>query len=488
MIAEVWRGADRLGLRLVFYTLLVSAVISAFASGIQLFQNYKQQANAAFGVVERVETSLIKPLEYALWHFDFQQVRAILQGIQADKNVGHVLLTSVTGHRFEMGDLNFERRPVSFNLTRVDGVQRADIGTLTINVSFETVWSAMRAQLLTLLITNTAKAWLVAIAMLLIFRRLVTRHLRMIARLVQTAGTSADLLQISLDRPEPPRPDTLSKIIAALNDLSERSSQSVRQMQIEMDQRRAAEAEARAAAQARSSFLANMSHEIRTPLNAMMGLFQLIEMSDVPAKQREQARTGIEAGNTMLDQLNNVLEASRLEARAVEVAALDCAVTDLVARWRAMALGAVERYQRDLEVAVTVSPRVPAMVAVDGKRITQIVLNLCDNAAKFTERGRMEIRIDYLRLDGADCLRVAVSDTGPGIAADQIDRVFERFTRQETGLTQLKAGTGLGLSICRDIAALMDGALTVERQGPGSEWSTRFILTVPDRIPLGTVA
>ena len=238
--------------------------------------------------------------------------------------------------------------------------------------------------------------------------------------------------------------------------------------------------DALAADQMKEAFLANMSHEVRTPLNAMMGLFQIIEMSDVDATIKTHASTGLAAGQSMVRQLNNVLEVSRIEAKAVSLNRKTVPLAPLVAQWRDIARGAVSQHKKDIEVLAYVGESVPNSVFLDQERTTQIVMNLCDNAAKFTEAGRIGIFINTVQTDTLrPCLEIAIVDTGCGIAQPKIDNVFERFAQVDTSITRRHSGTGLGLSICRDLAILMGGHLNVECPSSIDEYATRFVLTIP---------
>ncbi|WP_299655757.1 HAMP domain-containing sensor histidine kinase [uncultured Tateyamaria sp.] len=470
---------DRLGLRLVVVTLLVSTLFSAVAAGVQLYLSYQRQVGTAFQVVDRVSATALEPLQNALWQFDFEQVDIILRGIQSDPAVAHVLLNSSTGHVFEFGDSEYKERKTNFELVhQVDGDEDL-IGSLTIYLSLDTIWASLWAQFLTLVATNLIKAYLVAIALLVFYYRLVTRHLSKIARRVEAFDEPNAPLGLELDRPATHRADAIDKIVSALNDMSLRSALQIDALEREVAQRKVAEQEALTASLARKRFLANMSHEIRTPLNAMMGLFQLIEMSDVPERQKKQASTGLEAAKVMLSQLTNVLEVSRIEANAVKLTRHHIDTRKLADQWGETAEGAVQRYDKDIEVIVEVADDVPATLHVDDKRVTQIVHNLCDNAAKFTMEGKILIHIGCAPQTDPEMVTISVSDTGAGLPADEVSAVFDRFAQVDDSLTRRHSGTGLGLSISADLAKLMGGELFAECPSPLSGYNTTFTLHIP---------
>ncbi|WP_299046282.1 ATP-binding protein [uncultured Tateyamaria sp.] len=474
---------DPLGLRLVVATLLISTLFSAVASSVQLYLSYQRQVGTAFQVVDRVSASALEPLQNALWQFDFEQVDIILRGIQSDPAVAHVMLASTTGHSFEYGDQSYLERETTFELERNVNGEGNVIGTLTIYLSLDSIWADLWAQFLTLIATNLIKAYLVAFALLIVYYWYVTRHLSDVAERIGVADPGQAPLSLTLDRRAKMRPDAIDKIVSALNDMSHRSAQQIDALENEVAQRKKAETEAVTAALARKRFLANMSHEIRTPLNAMMGLFQLIEMSDVPARQKKQAATGLDAANVLLGQLTNVLEVSRLEANAVRLNPRSVNLMSLAEQWRDTAVGSVMRYEKDIKVHLKVADDVPTDVCFDDKRVSQIVHNLCDNAAKFTAEGAVMIAVGMTQATAANrpMIEISVSDTGPGILCNDGTNVFERFSQVDDSLTRRHSGTGLGLSISRDLAKLMGGQLEVESPSNLEDYATTFTLQIPAR-------
>ncbi|MEM8655307.1 MAG: ATP-binding protein [Pseudomonadota bacterium] len=473
---------DRLGIRLVVATLLISTLFSAVAAGVQLYLSYQRQVGATVQVVDRVSATALEPLQNALWQFDFEQVDIILRGIQSDPAVAHVTLTSSTGHRFEYGEQDYMERQNRFELVhRLNGVPET-IGNLDIYLSLEAIWTNLWAQFMTLIATNLIKAYLVAFALLVLYYRMVTRHLSHIARHIETYDEPHKPLDLVMDRASQPRPDAIDKIATALNGMSQRSVHQIDRLEGEVKQREAAEREAVKASQVRKRFLANMSHEVRTPLNAMMGLFQLIEMSDVPARQKQQAATGLDAAKVLLSQLTNVLEVSRLEANAVTLSPREVEIAPLARQWAEAARGTVKRYGKSLDVKVELADTLPAHLQFDDKRVTQIVQNLCDNAAKFSSVGALLIRVGLDPQDTSSrlpVLMVSVSDTGPGLSTEDARTAFERFAQVDDSLTRRHSGTGLGLSISADLAKLMGGQLEVESPSQLRNYTTTFTLRIP---------
>lgn len=237
--------------------------------------------------------------------------------------------------------------------------------------------------------------------------------------------------------------------------------------------------EAKKAMKIRKVFLANMSHEVRTPLNAIMGLFQLIQMADVPERQKKQAEVGLNASHHLLAQLVNVLELSRVEANAVEIDPKPTDIRSLAAQWLETASATNHRLGKPIEISLEIDETIPELAVLDERRVTQILNNLTDNALKFTKEGRVTIQVGQVLgpdVSAPQTLEISVSDTGCGIARNKRETVFERFVQIDDAQTRENSGSGLGLAISRELALLMGGTLEVACPSPDDCYATTFSL------------
>ncbi len=239
-------------------------------------------------------------------------------------------------------------------------------------------------------------------------------------------------------------------------------------------QAESARARAEEATRAKSMFLANMSHEIRTPMNAVIGLSYLALNSDSPSLQRDYVGKIHRAGTSLLGIISGILDFSKIEAGKLELESADFDLDDLLAHVAAVAGGGVAG--GELECNFDVPAAVPRRLRGDALRLGQVLINLLNNALKFTQRGEVALTVRALdQQAGRVRLEFGVRDCGIGMTEDQMGRLFQAFTQADGSATRRFGGTGLGLSICKNLVDLMGGAIAVDSQpGVGS----RFTVTL----------
>ena len=225
-----------------------------------------------------------------------------------------------------------------------------------------------------------------------------------------------------------------------------------------------ARAIAEAANKAKSQFLANMSHEIRTPMNGVLGMAQLLQQEEsLDETTRSYVDTILDSGTTLMGILNDILDIAKAESGklTLESAPVDirAVATEVCALYRSQLLA------KGLTISQRIDDDVPARVIGDGLRLRQILMNLVGNAVKFTAKGGVVIRVQWIASPlgaASPVLRLQVTDTGIGISADQQDKIFASFEQVDSSITRRFGGTGLGLSIVKQLVELMGGAVSVE--------------------------
>jgi PAS domain S-box-containing protein len=246
----------------------------------------------------------------------------------------------------------------------------------------------------------------------------------------------------------------------------------------QIDELTKARTDAEQANEAKSSFLATMSHEIRTPLTGMLGMLELLSLTQLDQEQHKTLDVAWDSGRGLLRIVSDILDWSKIEEGKLEIAPRSTSIPyllkDVVSTYSRVASA------KSLTLWQHVDARLTAAYIVDPLRLSQVLNNFVSNAIKFTQQGEIELRAELLdHLGSGDRIRFSVRDTGIGITSDVQERLFQRYRQESADTARMYGGTGLGLAICRRLAELMDGQVELQSEhGRGSVFSITLILPI----------
>jgi PAS domain S-box-containing protein len=264
-------------------------------------------------------------------------------------------------------------------------------------------------------------------------------------------------------------------ILSAYNDITERID-----METEL---RDAKYSAELASQAKSQFLANMSHEIRTPLNGIMGLIELCLSSELDEQQLAYLKKADLSAKTLLHIINDVLDISKIEAGQVQLEQKNFALDEILVHINSQFV--MQADEKGIEFHLRCHGTENLWIIGDPTRLLQILMNLCSNSVKFTEKGSVELVCHATQHSAQVSINFEVRDTGIGIQEDILPGLFDSFTQADSSINRKFGGTGLGLAIVKALAEMMAGSLHAQSQlGKGSQFTVKLNLPLGEKSPL----
>ncbi|GAK51312.1 integral membrane sensor hybrid histidine kinase [Candidatus Moduliflexus flocculans] len=498
------RLTSRLSLRLFWYAVLCSAIFTLFASALQLWLSYRHDLDSIEEDLQFIAASYLPALEQSLYELDAEQLLLQLRGLLEFEYIAYVEIISPESHigTFSAGNPNakvsaIREFPLEYKTIRYKKSNRLPLGVLKIVITRNSIKQRLAKNAMLIFATNAVQTFLTAFMLLIITHLLITRHLVTMANYTSSLNVHQleSILALQRHHPKYGSMDELDMVVAALNDLQVRlksdiirrlrAEERLRNMYAELEMRvqqrteelvlmnrelQQAKETAEQASRSKSMFLANMSHELRTPLNVILGYAQILEQERaLSAHEHKAIETIHRSGEHLLQMIDDLLEFSKVETQKLDLQAKDVALPKFLHDIANMMR--IRAYQKQVSVVTDFAPDLPARILIDEHRLRQVLLNILNNAVKYTEQGTITFRVcqrDHADAPSSMTLRFEIQDTGIGIPADQLGKIFDAFYQVDTNAAHIE-GTGLGLAISRSLVRMMGGELCVESEvGRGS--------------------
>lgn len=454
---------------------LVTALGIMGMAGSLLFysaQNANQQTlQAARARARLMAETNANALSIPMWDFNMEQVRGISNNVERDMDFQYLRILDDQGNvalesGYRIGDI---KRVIQVDapITYMKATERQNIGILTLQLNTEQYSAMMRDHL----IVTGIVYMLAALGICALIYSLLARALKPLEALSgamgeYSKGNRAVPLDIRHSTPE------VGALIETFGTMRETVDHYQKHLEHEVEERtrelQLAMKEVESASRAKSAFLATVGHEIRTPLNGIIGMADLLTRRDLGKKENEFARVIFSSGKTLLEMINNVLDFSKSEAGKISMeigpVPLSPIIRDSVALMKQLANSKGLTLEADIPEDLT--------AIGDAQYVKQTLLNLINNAVKFTDKGRVGVSV---KAQNGNAI-ISIQDTGIGIGEEDKERLFKAFSQIEDGTNRRYEGTGLGLALCQRFITQMGGTIGVESEaGSGS----RFWFSLP---------
>lgn len=448
------------GKRFVLSAVGISTLVAFFATVVQIFWEFRVVNDRANERLNQIEELHAPMLVETLWILDDPLTEIHLTSILTIPDIA-----SVTLKRPHLEPLIFDKpektiqafsieRNIALNYNHQD--RQEYLGSINVVLSLKNAITTISRRVLFLLGMNFLKTLIVAFFLMIVFHRLIGRHLVDISRTL-SGGNFQSSLPMELDRKRAGKKDELDLLVDSYNGAIKKLGTSLDALEKSNIELTAAKNKAEEMTSAKSLFLGNISHELRTPLAALDGFIDVLESDDLSLDQKKHALTRMKHNSTTLQKLiDELLDLTKIEGKNIQPAREKCQIRTLLTE-------VVQEFdhivrKKGLTFSTEFSPEVPDQILSDQAMLTKIVRNIVGNAVKFTASGTIFVKVS---IRTPSLLIIEVKDFGIGIKDDARERIFDEFAQQDESIARYFGGTGLGLAMSRRMARILGGDVTL---------------------------
>ncbi|MCR8924285.1 ATP-binding protein [Dasania sp. GY-MA-18] len=489
------------------YILFCSLSFSLLSTGLQIWVDYNRAISEIESRFELVRTGYLASLAKSVWDLDTNDLHLQLRSIKDFPGVAYIKLSNAPHiDSITLGKPMAENSPLALTETFElihDSVlkQRLKLGDLMITMDLNGPYQQLWYSGLRTLIMQTGLIFLIAVTLIIIFHRLVTRHLQSMADYTRLIGQGHLATPLKLEKKEQSHADEIDQVAHALNEMRLSIISDLRrreeiknqlkynrdQLQLQVEKRTESLQKAKEAAEAanlaKSRFLATMSHEIRTPLNGIMGMAQLLNRSHLDEQDKKYLKAIHDSSEGLLSILNEVLDFAKLEEGAHTPEETLFSLDEML---NSIILASTPSAQdKNIYLSYHIDPKVADACWGCAQYIRQALINLVANAIKFTEHGEVTVAIKLKsQANGVQQLYFSVDDTGIGISQEQQQRIFDRFIQADDTVSRRYGGTGLGLAVSKKMLESINGEIgVISHAGEGSHFWFQLPLSIASKPP-----
>lgn len=472
-----YQSQHRLTYRLLGLLVFIGFLLTLLSTGIQSYLDYRQELKALDQQMEEIRHSYLESISNSLWSFDQEGLRLQMQGILNLPGIKYLKIETSLGESYAIGT----PPPKSITISRTFQLyhDKVFLGSMQVHASEEDIFQHLRRQIANTILLETLRIFLVAVAIFFAVQWLITRHLMQMADYARKFEINKLNVPLVLERAKNRAPDELDQVVNAINEMRLSLIEGLNQQKHyieEKEKTRQQQEQLEILKQTdamKDQFLSILSHELRTPINVISGFGSILDdeiAGSLNEQQHEYLRKMLGSADNLILLVNDLLDMTRIQAGKFTVLPHIVNFPEIV---ESVIENLTPLADRKHQALINEVPSELPQLMADDQRIAQVLNNLINNSIKFTpEGGNIWVR----SCQEGNHLRCEVTDSGIGIAKEDIPKLFKRFTQLDMTSTRKVGGTGLGLSISKAIIDAHGGEIGVE-----SEWGkgSTFWFTLP---------